>query len=151
VENSDLDLSSQYITLLGALRPMFDVAPDASAAKLNARDNAAGAVSRLIIKNVSAVPLDQVLPVIMASLPLRNDFLENRPVFRAIFHLFKVQPTVLAPHIDHLLSVFSHVLDPSGPDQLGDEVRAELLQLIAMLNTQVPAKVQAANLVEYIN
>lgn len=60
VENSDLDLSSQYLMILGALRPHFEAGPDASAAKLNARDNAAGAVSRLIIKNTAAVPLDQV-------------------------------------------------------------------------------------------
>lgn len=146
VENSTVDLSPQYLHLLSALQPLFSVPPDAPTARLNARDNAAGAVSRLIVKKTEAVPLDQVLPVIVGILPLKNDFLENRPVFAALFHLFRTAPSVIAPYLDQLLLVFAHVLDPSGPDQLGDEVRAELIQLVRALNAENPAKVQAAGL-----
>ena len=60
VEFSENDLSSRYLQILTALRPHFTVAPDAPVAKFNARDNAAGAVARLILKNTAAVPLDQV-------------------------------------------------------------------------------------------
>lgn len=60
VENSEADLSSQYMNLLSALRPLFDVAEGSPSARFNARDNATGAVSRMILKNTSAVPLDQV-------------------------------------------------------------------------------------------
>ena len=60
VENSDTDLSSQYLHLLTALRPLFDVPEGALLVNLNARDNAIGAVARMIIKNTEAVPLDQV-------------------------------------------------------------------------------------------
>lgn len=150
VEHSEVDLSPQYIHLLAALRPLFDVAPDAPTASLNARDNAAGAVCRLIIRNTSAVPLDQVLPVLIDGLPLKNDFLENRPVFRALFHLFQTNGQVLYPFMDKLLQVFAHVLDPTGPDQLGDEIRPQLIQLIGILNAEDPAKVQAAGLTPYI-
>ncbi|KAA1475582.1 ARM repeat-containing protein [Dentipellis sp. KUC8613] len=150
VENSDQDLSPQYIPLLGALRPMFDVPADAPSARLNARDNAAGAVARLILRNTAAVPLDQVLPVLIGGLPLRNDFLENRPVFRAIFHLFRTNPAVLHPYIDQLLPVFAHVLDPNGADQVGDEIRAELIQLVGALSQENPAKVQAAGLLAFV-
>lgn len=146
VEHSAVDLSPQYLHLLAALRPLFEVPSDAPTAKLNARDNAAGAVSRMILKNSDAIPLDQVLPVIVGILPLKNDFLENRPVFRALFHLFRRVPGVIAPYLDQLLPVFAHVLDPSGPDQLGDEVRAELIQLVQALNAENPAKIQAAGL-----
>ncbi|OBZ65245.1 putative importin subunit beta-4 [Grifola frondosa] len=92
VEHSEVDLSPQFIHLLAALRPLFVVAHDAPTAKLNARDNAVGAVARMIVKNTAALPLDQVLPVFFEALPLKNDFLENRPVFRAVFHLFKTNP-----------------------------------------------------------
>ena len=146
VENSSHDLSPQYLHLLGALRPHFNVAPDSTAVKFNARDNAAGAVARLITRNTAAVPLDQVLPVLIGVLPLKNDFLENRPVFRAIFHLFQTQPAVLHPYLDKLLHVFAFVLDPTAPDQVGDEIRAELIPLIGLLNREEPAKVQAAGL-----
>jgi len=53
VESSEQDLSPQYLPLLGALRPLFNVNPDASSARLNARDNASGAVARFILKNTN--------------------------------------------------------------------------------------------------
>ena len=150
VENSDVDLAPQYLPLLTRLRPHFDVAPDAPSAKFNARDNAAGAVARLILRNTAAVPLEQVLPVLIGVLPLKNDYLENRPVFRAIFHLFKSHTQAILPFIDQLLPVFAHVLDPSSPDQLGDEVRAELLNLLKLLNAEIPGKLQAGGLGPYL-
>jgi len=60
VENTDADLTAQYLPLLAALRPLFEVTPDSSNFELHARDNAAGAVSRMVMKNTGAVPLDQV-------------------------------------------------------------------------------------------
>ncbi|KAF9005943.1 armadillo-type protein, partial [Cyathus striatus] len=130
VENSEVDLSPQYLHLLQALRPLFDVAADASPTKLNAKDNATGAVARLITRNSGAIPLDQVLPIFISALPLKNDYLENRPVFRAIFYLFRTNGAALRPYLDSLLSVFAHVLDPNSPDQVGDDIRGELIQLI---------------------
>jgi hypothetical protein len=150
VENSEIDLSAQYLHLLAALRPFFVVAPDAIPAKFNARDNAAGAVARLIIRNTAAIPLDQVLPVFIESLPLKNDHLENRPVFRALFHLFRSNPQILYPYMDRLLAIFAHVLDPNGPDQVEDKTRAELINLIGALNAEDPSKIQAAGLAAYV-
>jgi len=150
VEYSEIDLSPQYLHLLAALRSLFVATPNASAATLNARDNAVGAVARLIIRNTAAVPLDQVLPVLIEALPLQNDYLENRPVFRALFQLFRGYPQTLYPYMDRLLQVFAHVLDPSGPDQVGDETRAQLIALIGALNQEDPAKVQAAGLGPFV-
>ncbi|KAH9975211.1 ARM repeat-containing protein [Russula compacta] len=150
VENSEQDLSPQYIALLGALQPLFNQPADAPAPRLNARDNACGAVARLILRNASAVPLAQVLPVLFGALPLRNDLLENRPVFRAVLYLFQTQPDVLSSYLDGLLRVFAHVLDPSGLDQVGDEVRAGLIGLIGVLNSQTPEKIQQAGLGPFV-
>ncbi|KAH9973432.1 ARM repeat-containing protein [Lactifluus volemus] len=150
VENSKQDLSPQYIALLGALQPLFDLPADAPAPRLNARDNACGAVARLILRNANAVPLPQVLPVLVGALPLQNDLLENRPVFRAVLYLFQTQPEILSPYLDGLLRVFAHVLDPSGPDQIGDEVRGGLIGLIGALNSQSPEKVQQAGLGPFV-
>ncbi|KAG2110622.1 armadillo-type protein [Suillus discolor] len=146
VEHSEIDLSPQYMHVLSALRLLFNVSPTDPSAKVNAKDNAAGAVARLIIRNTAAVPLDQVLPVLIGSLPLKNDYLENRPVFRAIFHLFRTNPQSLLPFMDQLLAVFAHVLDPSGPEQIGDETGAELIALIGILNAEDPGRIQAAGL-----
>lgn len=151
VEHSQTDLSSYYLTLLAALRPIFNTTPSSSPAQLNARDNAAGAISRMIVRNTAAVPLEQVLPVLTAALPLKNDLLENRPVFCALFHLFGVNFQSLVPYLDHLLAVFAHVLDPTAPDQIGDETRAKLIQLIPDLNKYDPVKVQASGLSVFLS
>jgi hypothetical protein len=150
VENSEQDLSPQYIALLGALQPLFNLPADAPASRLNARDNACGTVARLILRNASAVPLAQVLPVLIGALPLQNDLLENRPVFRAVLYLFQTQPDVLSPYLDALLRVFGHVLDPNKPDQVGDEVRAGLIGLLGAFNAQSPEKVQQAGLTQFV-
>ncbi|TCD64614.1 hypothetical protein EIP91_003848 [Steccherinum ochraceum] len=150
IEHSTMDLSAQYLHLLAALRPIFEVPADAPSARFNARDNAVGAVSRLIKRNLAAVPLDQVLPVFFDALPLKHDFLENRPAFGAIFLLFNTQPQALAPYLDKLLQVFAFVLDPSGPDMVGDEVRAQLIQLIGLLNASHPAQIQATGLTAFL-
>jgi importin-4 len=150
VESTEQDLSPQYLPLLGALRPLFNVTLESSSARLNARDNAAGAVARFILKNTSAVPLDQVLPVLLSALPLQNDFLENRPIFQAIFYLFRTNPQSLHPHIDKLLPVFAHVLDPSGADQISSEIRSELIELIRALAAENPGRVQAVGLSAFV-
>ena len=56
---SDIDLSAHYGTILSSLFPLFDRETD-SADSNQACDNACGAVARLILKNVDAVPLEQV-------------------------------------------------------------------------------------------
>ena len=51
---------------------------------------------------------------------------------------------------DRLLQVFATVLDPNTPDQVGDQVRAELIRRIGVLNTQDPAKIQQYGLSAYV-
>ncbi|KIY45024.1 ARM repeat-containing protein [Fistulina hepatica ATCC 64428] len=150
VENSEQDLSAEYLPLLGALRPLFDVPEGGSPPQYNARDNACGAVSRLIVRNINALPLEQVLPVLLQALPLKNDFLENRPVFRAIFHLYQTNDGALEPYTDHLLRVFAYVLNPENGDQVSEDIRAQLLQLVQGLNGRFPAQVQSAGLGPYL-
>jgi importin-4 len=150
VEHSNADLSPQFQPLLGALHPLFVVPEGAPQPRLAAKDNAVGAVGRLIVRNTAAVPLDKVLPIFVGALPLRSDYLENKPVFRAIFHLYQTNPSALAPYTDKLLAVFATVLDPENADQLTDDTRAPLLDLIRALNSQAPAQVQAAGLTVYI-
>jgi len=150
VEHSQKDLSPQYLQLISVLRPLFVVPPGSSLSKWKAHDNAVGAISRLIVRNSAAVPLEQVLPVVINALPLRHDFLENPPAFKAIFHLFGMNPQALHPYSDKLLEVFRAVLEPSVLDQINDETRAGLIELIGALNKEAPEKVQAAGLGPFV-
>ena len=150
VECSDIDLSSQYLTILSALRPLFEVTPESPSARINAKDNAAGAVARIIFKNKNTIPFDQVMPVFLNALPLIHDFLENTAVFRALFHLFRTDTAPLRPHTEQILRLFAHVLDPNNTEQITDAVREELLNLIVALNTENPHAIQEVGLGVYL-
>jgi len=143
IENSDADISAnfQYMHILNALKPLFAVNEQSTAPELHGRDNAAGAVARMILKNSAALPLDQVLPVLYGALPLKNDYLENAPMYRSIFNLFRTNETLMMNYVDILVPAFAAVLAPEPEDQLTDEVRAELLQLLHHLKAKVPAKI----------
>lgn len=81
---TETDISSEYNNILGALHPLFEAPVEGAPSKKdNARDNACGAVARMIIKNQAAVPLDQVLPIFLSALPLRRDFAESEMTVRA--------------------------------------------------------------------
>ena len=150
VEHTQKDLSPQYLHFLSALRPLFEVPPNSPASKWRAHDDAVGAVSRLIIRNSAAVPLDQALPVLINALPLSHDLLENQPAFKAIFHLFGTNPQALHPYSEKLLEVIQATLEPSVPDQINDETRAGLVELIEELNKEAPETVQAAGLGPFV-
>eukprot|EP00891_Asterochloris_glomerata_P009671 jgi/Astpho2/9671/e_gw1.00146.14.1_t len=68
--------------LLQVLSPLFsqDERP-------TTRDNACGAVGRLILALGAHMPVDQVLPVMLGALPLREDFDEAQPVYSSLCHL----------------------------------------------------------------
>lgn len=149
IEHSTIDLSQHLGHILQALHRLFILPSNATAAQQNAKDNAAGAVGRIIIRYANFIPLEQVLPVFLGALPLK-DHLENRPVFRALFQLFETHGTLLYPYLDQLLPVFGYVLDPSGKDQLGDDIRPQLIRLIALISQEAPDKVQAAGLSPYL-
>lgn len=75
-----------------------------------ARDNVVGAIARLIIANYSGLPLDQIFPVFVNQLPLKEDFEENKTVFKSILTLYQAGHSILQPHMQLLLKVAVSVL-----------------------------------------
>ncbi|KAF9580196.1 hypothetical protein BGW38_003260 [Lunasporangiospora selenospora] len=129
VQNSNIDISSQYPALLTALYPLFQ-----GQSMEIVTDNACGAVARMIMKHPNAVPLDQVLPVFIQALPLKRDFEENEPVYKLLFSLIRSQNASVAPHIGHLMKVFTEVL--SKEDELKPHTRAEMVEIAQALSAQ---------------
>ncbi|GAA5895652.1 uncharacterized protein JCM6883_001576 [Sporobolomyces salmoneus] len=153
--HSSTDLSSQYLTVLQALHPLFGLPDDGQSKHENAKDNACGAVARMMLKNQCAIPLDQVLPLFLGSLPLRRDFAESEMVFNALLTLLQQQnPTVLSS-LDHVLAIFASALKstegevyyPSGDSQITIENKNRLVQLVKALPAD---KVQQAGLAPYL-
>ncbi|KAI9321271.1 armadillo-type protein [Dichotomocladium elegans] len=131
VASTSADLTQQYPAILTALHPLF-----ANQSMGNTTDNAAGAVARLILAHPEAIPMDQVLPVFLNSLPLKVDFAENEPVFNCLFHLFRTNNSFVMSHVPQFLPIFSGVL--SNEEQLTEATRAQLIELVRALNAQSP-------------
>lgn len=73
-------------------------------------DNICGALARLIITNFQLVPLEQVLPVFVQQLPLREDFDENNAIFKCFLMLLTQNIEALNAVIDKVMTVGFHVL-----------------------------------------
>jgi hypothetical protein len=88
IENSNDDRSilKAYNTVLTRLEPLLQQSESRQL------DNAAGCVSRMILKHQDHVPVAQVLPKLIELLPLKEDYEENEPVFRMICQLCKPCP-----------------------------------------------------------
>ncbi|KAG0344463.1 hypothetical protein BG004_004468 [Podila humilis] len=130
-QNTTIDISSQYPTILAALHPLFH-----NQDLVNVTDNACGAVARLIMAHPEAVPLEQVLPVFVGALPLKQDYAENEPVFKVLLSLIRSQNSWMVDHVAQLLPVFASVL--ASEDEIKPDTRAELVEILKALNQQYP-------------
>lgn len=81
-----------YNTILSKLEPLLQ--------SQGARtiDNACGCVSRMITAHADNMPLDDILPVVVGLLPLKDDFEENKPIFDCITALCKYPQMTLNVH-----------------------------------------------------
>ncbi|CEH17574.1 arm repeat-containing protein [Ceraceosorus bombacis] len=150
IEHSEQDLSEHFGALLNAIRPMFEVPAGTDKTDiLNARDNACGCLSRMIIRKPDAVPLDQALPILFSSMPLKEDMAEWTPVFKMLITLLQANNPVAMQHIDTILGLFAHTLgDASEP--LDPQLRGTVVAFVSSLNASVPDKVAAAGLTQFL-
>eukprot|EP00568_Trieres_chinensis_P003331 CAMPEP_0183297598 /NCGR_PEP_ID=MMETSP0160_2-20130417/4834_1 /TAXON_ID=2839 ORGANISM="Odontella Sinensis, Strain Grunow 1884" /NCGR_SAMPLE_ID=MMETSP0160_2 /ASSEMBLY_ACC=CAM_ASM_000250 /LENGTH=1086 /DNA_ID=CAMNT_0025459447 /DNA_START=174 /DNA_END=3434 /DNA_ORIENTATION=+ len=87
----------QYPQLLQAISPLFSIDAARGDAAAAAVDNAAAAVSRMIMASPGNVPMPQVLPVMLKALPLKSDQTENETVYRCLLGLLQMnQPDAVA-------------------------------------------------------
>uniref|UniRef100_A0A3B4WKT9 Importin 4 n=1 Tax=Seriola lalandi dorsalis TaxID=1841481 RepID=A0A3B4WKT9_SERLL len=59
-------------------------------------DNLCAALCRMIMSNVDAVPLEQVVPALVAHLPLKEDLEENKTVFSCLAMLYTHSPALVS-------------------------------------------------------
>ncbi|XP_066592125.1 importin-4-like [Prorops nasuta] len=93
-----------------------------------ARDNIVGAIARLIIVNYTIVPLDQVYPVFISQLPLKEDFEEYKAVFKSIATLYQAGHDVLRPHIRTLLKLSVSILHEEKTND--DETKSLIVKFV---------------------
>lgn len=83
--------------------------------------NACGCVARLALKNIQAVPLADVIPVLLEHLPLALEFEENTPIFNLLIELYQNHLDLVRPYNQKILAVFKHAFK-------ADEDRVKLEQ-----------------------
>jgi hypothetical protein len=91
----------------------------------------------MILKHRESVPIKEVLPVLVSILPLKNDYEENDPLYRMICQMYKWEDATIRELTPQFLPVFQSVLCGDA-DQLEDERRAELVELVKWLNQMQP-------------
>uniref|UniRef100_A0A673B807 Importin 4 n=1 Tax=Sphaeramia orbicularis TaxID=375764 RepID=A0A673B807_9TELE len=71
-------------------------------------DNLCAALCRMIMSNVDAVPLEQVVPALVAHLPLKEDMEENKTVFKCLAMVYTHTPALVqhTPTRPLLISTF---------------------------------------------
>ncbi|GES63654.1 importin subunit beta-4 [Aspergillus terreus] len=129
--NAGAELVKEFPTILSRLEQCLHM--DVS----RLQDNATGCLSRMILKHRESVPLKEVLPVLVQILPLKNDYEENDPLYRMICQMYKWEDATIRELTPQLVPIFQSVLTGDA-DQLEDERRAELTELVKWLNQMQP-------------
>ncbi|KAJ1878269.1 hypothetical protein LPJ57_003513, partial [Coemansia sp. RSA 486] len=121
IEAATIDATPYFGEVLKALYPLVKRSDNTN----NARDNAAGCVARLILENADAVPLADVLPAWIEALPIRNDHMEDLPVYDAICHLLKNKRAEIEQFLPSLMPVLKQAME-STDTLFSDESRQYL-------------------------
>jgi len=125
---------ASVMQLLGLLHPIFSNIDKYSNVVV---DNACGAIAR-IIKAQYQIPLEQVLPVFIQSLPLREDFDENEVVYSSILSLLQSGNPAIAQCMKETLTMFAKVI---SADTTQLDVKNNIIQVLRQFKQQFGAQV----------
>jgi len=78
-------------------------------------DNICAAIARLIVVNINGIPMDQVFPVFMGKLPMREDFEENTWILKVFLYLLQNGHPLCASHLPQILNVVSVITTQQEP------------------------------------
>ena len=109
--------------------------------KPSALDNICGAIARLIITNSALVPLEQVLPVFLMKLPLREDFDENAAIFKCFKLLYIQARECIVDAMEQILAITIQVLYKK--EYVDQETADNALGLLKEIRENYPAKFNA--------
>jgi hypothetical protein len=104
-------------------------------------DNSAGCVSRMIAAHAEAVPIAEVLPVLVGILPLSEDYDENEPVWGMIMELYRSGDETVKSLTPAIVKALGKML--GGPEgQLSEARMAQVKDLVPWLHEHVPQVVE---------
>ncbi|KAM6900784.1 importin-4 [Xenentodon cancila] len=127
---------SDYPMMLSVFSNML-----AKESDLRVIDNLCAALCRMIMSNVGAVPLEQVVPALVTRLPLKEDLEENKTVFNCLALLYKHSPGLVVKLMKPIVAASSHVV---GNKDVDEETQSMSLSLMKEFAQNHGADFQAA-------
>ncbi|KAK6252202.1 hypothetical protein QUC31_013922 [Theobroma cacao] len=123
-----------YTDILRGLYPLFgDSEPDDAV-----RDNAAGAVARMIMVHPQSIPLNQVLPVFLRVLPLKEDHEESMAVYNCVSMLVLSSNPQILSLVPELVNIFAQVLvSPEETSEVKAQVGRAFSHLISLYGQEM--------------
>nr|XP_046226676.1 importin-4 isoform X2 [Scatophagus argus] len=94
-------------------------------------DNLCAALCRMIMSNVDAVPLEQVVPALVARLPLKEDMEENKTVFSCLAMLYTNSPALVVKLMKPIVAASSHVIGNNDVDKETQNTSVMLMKQFA--------------------
>ncbi|XP_024967682.1 importin-4-like isoform X3 [Cynara cardunculus var. scolymus] len=102
------------------------------------RDNAAGAVAKMITSHQDSVQLDQVLPALFHVLPLKEDHEESIPVYSCICSLVLSSNSQILKLVPDLVRVFAQVaISPLETQQVKLQIGGAFSHLVSLYGHQM--------------
>lgn len=136
IQNAPEILAPEFPSLLEAMSAMLSHEDNR-----HAKDNICGAVARLILAGVTAVPMASVFPALLRQLPLEEDFEENVTVFQCICYLYGIKHDEFVKNLSPIIRVILRVI---GTDQVNPDTKGNLLGLVKSMSLEIPNEVQTA-------
>ncbi|KAJ4964923.1 hypothetical protein NE237_016772 [Protea cynaroides] len=123
-----------YADILRVLYPLFgESEPDDAV-----RDNAAGAIARMIMVHPEAIPLNQVLPVFLKVLPLKEDHEESIAVYTCVCHLVLASNPQILSLVPELVNMCAQVVvSPAETPEVKAQVGRAFSHLISLYGHQM--------------
>lgn len=117
IENSALDFSSKYQVILEMLFHLMSKNDEQSKIDdIESKDvvdrcnaNACGCVSRMALKNESAIPLAHVVPALLKHLPVESAPEENLPILTWIVKLYETGNDVILQESERVIQILAEV------------------------------------------
>ncbi|KAL1831816.1 hypothetical protein ACET3Z_001467 [Daucus carota] len=125
-----------YADVLRCLYPLFgESEPDDAV-----RDNAAGAVARMIMVRPDVVPLNQVLPVFLKVLPLKEDHEESMVVYSCVCNLVLTSNSQMLSLVPELVNLFAQVaISPIETPEVKAQIGRGFSHLLSLYGNQMQA------------
>ena len=87
---------------------------------------------RMIVANRNLVPISEVLPVVFAHLPLKEDYEEYHMVFKCILELYNAGEILIKESMSKILLLCASIYE-TDMDKESDETRPLLEQLVRVV------------------